>query len=153
MDFTGDNFLVEFGSAVASVECALEIQGVLKARNARLPEERKMQFRIGVHLGEVRVEGERLFGTGVNVATRVQALVEQGGLCISGKVRDELRNRADLSFEDLGEQEVKNIPDPVRVYRVNIEAGAPATAPRRVRRAALVVGLAAVVGAAAVAAG
>ena len=110
----------------------IQTQRVIQALNADLPPERKMQFRMGVHLGEVLVEGERLFGTGVNVAARIQALAEPGGLCISGKVHDELRNRIDFNFEDLGEQEVKNIPEPVHVFRVNIHAEvAPETASSR----------------------
>ncbi len=119
VDFTGDNLLAEFGSAVAAVRCATEVQRVLAARNAPLPDEQKMQFRMGVHLGEVRVQGERLFGTGVNVAARLQALAEPGGLCISGEVHKEIQNKLDLDCEDLGKQKVKNIPDPVRVFRVD----------------------------------
>ncbi len=84
VDFTGDNFLVEFSTATAAVGCAIEIQGVLGVRNARLPAERRMQFRIGVHLGEVRVEAKRLYGDGVNIAARLQALAEPGGICVSG---------------------------------------------------------------------
>ncbi len=126
-DFTGDNFLAEFASTVAAARCATEIQRVLAARNAALPPEQRMNFRIGIHLGEVRTEGTRLFGTGVNVAARIQALAEPGGVCVSAKVREELRNRLELGFEDLGEQTVKNIPEPVRVYRVLTEGPFTAT--------------------------
>lgn len=128
VDFTGDNFLAEFGSAVAAVECGIEIQRVLHARNDLQPPDHRMEFRMGIHLGEVRVEGGRLFGTGVNVAARLQALAEPGGIRISGRVRDELGSKLELGYEDLGEQAVKNIPDPVRVYRVSSleESGAPA---------------------------
>ena len=93
-DFTGDNFLVEFGSAVAAVECAIEIQKVLHARNELQPPDRRMEFRMGIHLGEVRVEGERLFGTGVNVAARIQRLAEPGGLCISREVHGQRSRRS-----------------------------------------------------------
>ena len=118
VDFTGDNFLAEFASTVAAARCATEIQRVLAARNAALSPARSMNFRIGIHLGEVRTEGQQLFGTGGNVAARIQALAEPGGVCISAKVREELRNKLELGYEDLGEQTVKNIPEPVRVYRV-----------------------------------
>ena len=130
VDFTGDNFLVEFRSAVAAVECATEIQDVLKARNARHPEERRMQFRMGVHLGEVRVEGERLFGTGVNVAARIQALAESGGLCISREVHLQVEGKLNLSFEDLGEHQAKNIPEPLHVYAVDTPGAQPVPARR-----------------------
>ena len=119
VDFTGDNFLVEFGSAVAAVECATEIQRVLNARNAPLPDERKMLFRMGIHLGEVRVEGG-LFRTGVNIAARMQSLAEPGGLCISGEVLSQIKGKLDLELEDLRVHQVKNHPRPYRVYRVNV---------------------------------
>ena len=151
VDFTGDNFLAEFGSAVAAVGCATEIQRVLNARNAPLPDDRKMQFRLGVHLGEVRVEGERLFGTGINVAARIQGLAEPGGLCISGEVHGLVQGKLALDFEDLGEQEVKNIPEPVRVFRVKTEAAPAATPSKATRRGALAAGLALLLGAGAVA--
>ena len=152
VDSPGDNLLTEFPNALDAVQCAVEIQGVLRVRNQSLAENRQMLFRIGVHLGDITAEGDRIYGDGVNIAARLEGLAKPGGICISGTVYDVAHSRLDLGLDDLGEQEVKNIPDPVRVYRVSIEAGAPATAPRRVRRAALVMGLAAVVGAAAVAA-
>ena len=129
-DFTGDNFLAEFPTARDGVRCATEIQEVLKARNERLPDDRKMQFRMGLHVGEVRVEGPRLFGTGVNVAARLQGLAEPGGLCISAAARDPLPGKLKLDCEDQGEQQVKNIPESVRVYRVRVAPG-PAPAESR----------------------
>jgi TolB-like protein/class 3 adenylate cyclase/Tfp pilus assembly protein PilF len=141
-DFTGDNFLAEFGSAVAAVQCAIETQKVRHARNELQPPERRMEFRMGVHLGEVRVEGERLCGTGVNVAARLQALAEPGGLCISGEVQGQVEGKLVFEFEDLGEQEVKNIPEPVHVYRVKVEAQvAPETSQSPTRRTVLAAGL------------
>jgi adenylate cyclase len=119
-DFTGDNFLAEFPTATDAVQCAVEIQGVLKVRNAPLSTERKMEFRIGVHLGEVRIEGDRIYGDGVNIAARLEGLAEPGRICISATVHDQVESKLDLVCEDLGEQEVKNIPHPVRVYRVEI---------------------------------
>ena len=91
---------------------------MIRARNAALPEGRKMEFRIGVHLGEVRVEGERLYGDGVNIAARLEGLAEPGGTCISATVLEQIRRKLELDFDDLGEQEVKNIPDPVHAYRL-----------------------------------
>jgi TolB-like protein/Tfp pilus assembly protein PilF len=112
-----------------------------------------MKFRIGVHLGEVRVEGERLYGDGVNIAARLEGLAEGGGICISSNVHDQVRDRLELSYEDLGDQEVKNLPHPVRVFRVNLEAqAAPSETPRRPkRRPVLVAGLMVLVAAAALA--
>lgn len=121
VDFTGDNFLVEFRSAVTAVECALEIQRGLKARNEALPEDRRMEFRMGVNLGEVTADQDKLFGTGVNVAARIQSLAEPGGISISSLVHGEIRNRLELDYEDQGKQRVKNIPEPVRVFRVLLD--------------------------------
>jgi TolB-like protein len=118
VDFTGDNFLAEFSTATAAVACAGEIQSVLRARNARLPAERRMQLRIGLHLGEVRVEGKRVYGDGVNVAARLQALAEPGGICVSAPVREQLGTRLAVSYHDLGPQSLKNISEPVRAYHV-----------------------------------
>jgi adenylate cyclase len=120
----GDSVLAEFASVVNAVECAVEIQTALKAQNASLPLERRMEFRIGVNLGDVMVEGEQIYGDGVNVAARLESLAEPGGICISGTVREHLGNKLALNYEDLGEQSVKNIAEPVRVLRVMPEVGA-----------------------------
>jgi len=125
VDSPGDNLLAEFASVVDAVQCAVEIQRELKARNAALLPERRMEFRIGVNLGDVLVEGERIYGDGVNIAARLESLAEAGGICISGVVYDQVKNKLPLQYEDLGEQTVKNIADPVRVWRVVLE---PATA-------------------------
>ena len=118
VDFTGDNFLAEFPSALEATRCALEIQRVISARNTDLPPQDKMEFRIGVHLGDVRVEQGRLFGTGVNIAARLEGLAEPGGLCLSGTVHEQLEGKLRLDAEDLGEQSLKNIIKPVRAFRV-----------------------------------
>src|SRR6202521_4894729 len=123
----GDSVLAEFASVVNAVQCAVEIQTTLKAENANIPPERRMEFRIGVNLGDVMVDGEQIYGDGVNVAARLESLAEPGGICISGKVHDEIRTKLALTYEDLGEQTVKNIADPVRVFRVLLEAGASTT--------------------------
>ena len=109
MDFTGDNFLAEFRSPTEAVRCAVKIQQVLHALNANVSSERRMHFRMGVHMGEIRVEGERLFGTGINIAARLEGLADPGGLCISSSVYDEVRSKLDLVFEDLGALLVKGI--------------------------------------------
>jgi adenylate cyclase len=118
VDTTGDNLLAEFASAVDAVNCAVEIQRELAERNAELSEERKMHFRIGINVGDVVEEEDRIYGDGVNIAARVEGLSEAGGICISGRVYDHVENKLHLEFEFLGEQEVKNIAKPVRVYRV-----------------------------------
>jgi adenylate cyclase len=133
VDSPGDNLLAEFSSVVDAVRCAVEIQEELKARNAELPENRKMEFRIGVNLGDVIVEGERIYGDGVNIAARVEGLAEGGGVCVSGTVYDQIKNKLALGYEYLGEQTVKNITEPVRVYRVLMEPGAAAGVSREKR--------------------
>jgi adenylate cyclase len=131
VDFTGDNLLAEFPSALDAAHCAVELQRVIAARNADLAPERRMQFRMGVHLGDVMVEGERIYGDGVNIAARLEGLAEAGGICISGVVQEQVRGRLQLGYEDLGEQKVKNIPEPVRVLRVQAApASVPVTASR-----------------------
>jgi adenylate cyclase len=121
VDAPGDNVLAEFGSVVDAVECAVEIQKELNTRNADLSENRRMDFRIGVNLGDVIEDGEQILGDGVNIAARLESLSEAGGICISGTAFDHVRNKLDLGYEYLGEQTVKNIALPVRVYKVLIE--------------------------------
>src|SRR5215510_6805119 len=121
VDSPGDNLLAEFASVVDAVQCAAEIQCALKVRNAELPDQRKMEFRIGINLGDVIVEGERLYGDGVNIAARLESLAEAGGICLSGVVYDQVKNKLGLSYEHMGEQIVKNIADPVRVWRVLLD--------------------------------
>jgi len=123
VDAPGDNLLAEFGSVVDAVGCAVDIQKELKTRNAEVPENRRMEFRIGVNLGDVIEEGDKIFGDGVNIAARLESLSEAGGICISGTVYDQVENKVSLGYEYLGEQPVKNIAKPVRVYRVLMESG------------------------------
>jgi TolB-like protein/class 3 adenylate cyclase len=121
VDSPGDNLLAEFSSVVDAVQCGVEIQQVLKARNAGLSESRRMEFRIGVNLGDVIEEGERIYGDGVNIAARVEGLAEKGSICISGSAYEQIKNKLALGYEYLGEHEVKNIVEPVRVYKAQIE--------------------------------
>jgi adenylate cyclase len=121
VDSPGDNLLAEFASVVDAVRCAVEIQHALKAKNAELPDHRQMQFRIGINLGDVIVEGERLYGDGVNIAARLESLALPGGICLSGTVYEHVESKLALSYEHLGEQTVKNIAKPVRVWRVQLE--------------------------------
>ena len=113
----GDGLLAEFPSVVEAVLCAAGIQDSMNEREADLPDEGRIRLRIGVNLGDIIVEGADIYGDGVNVAARLEALADPGGICVSGKVYEELRDRTDLPFEDLGEREVKNIGRPVRVWQ------------------------------------
>jgi len=121
VDSPGDNMLAEFASVVDAVESAVEIQKKLKAMNDKLAENRKMQFRIGINLGDVIDDGERIYGNGINIAARIESLAEEGGICISGTAFDQIGKKLPLSYESMGEQRVKNIEMPIRVYRVLME--------------------------------
>jgi adenylate cyclase len=129
VDSPGDNLLAEFASVVDAVNCSVEIQRELATRNAELVENRMMQFRIGVNLGDVVTEEERIYGDGVNIAARMEGLAEEGGICLSGTVYDAIENKIGLEYENLGEQEVKNISKPVRAYRVVMSQEAAAIVP------------------------
>jgi len=123
----GDSVVAEFSSAVEAVRCAVEIQEALKTRNDSLEEHRQMHFRVGVNLGDVVVKNEDLLGDGVNVAARLETIAEPGGICISSSVYDQITGKLDLGFQDIGEQNLKNISRPIRVYRVS-GASAPVRA-------------------------
>jgi adenylate cyclase len=118
VDSPGDNLLAQFTSVVDATEAAVEIQKELEAKNADLPENRRMEFRIGINLGDVIAEGERIYGDGVNIAARVESLSDSGGICVSGTAYDQIAKKLPLGYEYLGEQTVKNIEKPVRAYRV-----------------------------------
>ncbi|MCE5266254.1 MAG: alpha/beta fold hydrolase [Deltaproteobacteria bacterium] len=122
VDAPGDNLLAEFASAVDAVHCAAEVQKELMTRNAELTEQSRMEFRIGINLGDVIEEEGRVYGEGVNIAARIESLADGGGVCISGTVYDQVWNKLGLNYEYLGEQFVKNIAHPVRVYRILTES-------------------------------
>jgi len=131
---TGDGFLVEFASVVDAVRCAVEMQRAMAERNAGLPAERRLEFRIGINLGDIVAEDHDIFGDGVNIAARLEALADPAGICISRVVRDQIRDKLPYAFEDRGEHQVKNIARPVRVYAMDpaaIVAAEPAGAPAR----------------------
>jgi class 3 adenylate cyclase len=128
----GDGALVEFGSVVEAVQCAVEVQNGLAERNAGVPEDRRIAFRIGVNLGDIIIEDDDIHGDGVNVAARLEALAEPGGIWVSAPVRVQVEDKLPYGFEDLGEQRVKNIPRPVHVFRV-VPDGAAGAGGRRAR--------------------
>jgi adenylate cyclase len=124
IDTAGDGMLAEFPSVLNAVECAVAIQRKMVERNATIEPERRMQFRIGINLGDVIYDDDRIFGDGVNVAARLEGIAEPGGICVSGKVHQEIRARIGLAYDDLGDKQLKNIADPVRVYGIRLD-GAP----------------------------
>src|SRR6266853_1239719 len=129
---TGDGFLVEFASVVDAVHCAVEMQRAMVERNAEIPVDRRIEFRVGINLGDIISEDHDIYGDGVNVAARLEALAEPAGICISRVVRDQIRDKLPYVFEDMGEQQVKNIARPVRAYAMNAQAVAatmPSPAP------------------------
>jgi TolB-like protein/class 3 adenylate cyclase len=115
---TGDGVLIEFGSVVGTVQCAVALQKLMAERNAEVPGERRMDLRIGVHLGDVLVEGDDIIGDGVNIAARLEGIADPGGICVSEDAFRQVRGKVDVEFEDIGEQSLKNIARPLRVYRV-----------------------------------
>src|SRR5512139_589994 len=125
----GDNVLAEFDSVVDAVQCGVEIQQVLRAKNAMLPENRRMEFRIGINLGDVIEEGDSIYGDGVNIASRLEGLAEVGGICISGSAYEQIENKLPLRYDYMGAHEMKNIAKPVRVYKAQIESETVARKP------------------------
>ena len=117
---TGDGLLVEFASVVDAVRCATEIQTAMAKGNAEIALENRIEFRMGINMGDVVVEDGDIFGDGVNVAARLEGLADPGGICVSARVQEDAAGKLDLTFEDLGEQRLKNIARPVRVYRVRL---------------------------------
>jgi len=125
----GDGLLVEFASVVDAVRCAVEVQRAMAERSAGVPADKRIEFRIGIHQGDIVVDDGDIFGDGVNVAARLEGLAEPGGVCVSARVQEDVAGRLDLGFEDIGEQTLKNIARPVRVYRVSALDTAPVKPP------------------------
>src|SRR5512147_3074138 len=121
VDSPGDNLLAEFASVVDAVQCSVAVQKELQARNAELPENRRMQFRIGVNLGDVIEEGDRIYGDGVNIAARLESIADPGGICVSKTAFDHIESKLPFGYAYLGEQTVKNIAKPVGAYKVLME--------------------------------
>jgi adenylate cyclase len=136
---TGDGLLIEFASVVDAIRCATQWQAAMADR-VQPPDTRidfRIDFRIGVNLGDIIIDGDDIFGDGVNIAARLEAMAEPGGVCISGAAHDQVRDKLDLAFEDIGDQQVKNIARPVHVYRIPLQAGAKAVAPEATPQAPL----------------
>ena len=124
---TGDGILIEFGSAVDATRCAIEQQRGMAERNAHEPADRRIELRIGIHVGDIIVDEGDIFGDGVNIAARLEAIAEPGGICISDDTFRQVRGKVDTAFEDAGDQQLKNIAQPVRVYRIQFGNTAPKT--------------------------
>ena len=126
---TGDGMLAEFASVVDALRCAIEIQRGMLERNADVPQEKRIEFRVGINVGDIIIDGGDIYGDGVNVAARLEGLAEPGGICVSGRVQEDARGKLDIAFEDAGEQQLKNIAWPVRVYRVRLSGKAAQSRP------------------------
>ncbi len=126
---TGDGLLAEFGSVVDAVRCAVDVQRGMAERNADVPQEKRIEFRIGINVGDVIIERGDIFGDGVNVAARLEGLAEPGGICVSARVQEDARGKLDIAFEDAGEQSLRNIAWPVRIYRVRAGAAVAGSRP------------------------
>jgi TolB-like protein len=126
---TGDGLLVEFASVVDALRCAVEVQRGMAERNTEVAQDKRIEFRVGIHQGDVIIEGEDIFGDGVNVAARLEGIAEPGGICVSSRVQEDAEGRLEVSFENAGEQQLKNIARPVRVYRVRLSSVAPSSRP------------------------
>jgi adenylate cyclase len=124
----GDGLLVEFASVVDAVRCAVAVQRQTAERNTTVPADRRIEFRIGVNLGDIIIDEGDIYGNGVNVAARLEALAEPGGICVSRVVRDQVRDKLDFTFEDRGEQQVKNMARPVHAYRIRLDGETKAPA-------------------------
>src|SRR5690348_13482324 len=122
---TGDGVLVEFASVIDAVRCAVEVQREMAERNIDVPVGRRIEFRIGINVGDIIIDDDDIYGDGVNIAARLEALADPGGICVSRVVRDQVRDKLDFTFDDKGEQQVKNIARPVRVYVIRPGERAP----------------------------
>jgi adenylate cyclase len=126
---TGDGVLVEFASAVDAARCAMEVQCGMAGQNADVPQDVKIEFRIGIHVGDIIVDDNDIFGDGVNIAARLEGIAEPGGICISDDAQRQVRGKVDFTFGDMGLQKLKNIAEPMRAWRMQVSASASAAAP------------------------
>lgn len=126
---TGDGLLAEFASVVDAVRCAVDVQRGMAQRNSDVPQQKRIEFRIGIHVGDIIIDHGDIFGDSVNVATRLEGLAEPGGICVSTRVQEDTRGKLEITFEDAGEQSLKNIGWPVRVYRVRPSGAAGSSRP------------------------
>jgi class 3 adenylate cyclase len=122
---TGDGLLAEFSSVVEAVRCAVEVQRGMAERNAEVPQDKRIEFRVGINIGDIIEDGGDIFGDGVNVAARLEGIADRGGICISRYVLDHVEGKLDLTFRELGRQNLKNIARPVEVYAINLDAATP----------------------------
>jgi adenylate cyclase len=126
---TGDGMLVEFASVVDALRCAIEVQQGMVKRNADVPQEKRIEFRVGINVGDIIIDGDDIYGDGVNVAARLEGIAEPGDICVSGRVQEDAEGKLEITFENAGEQQLKNIARPVRVYRVRLSDAAPSSRP------------------------
>src|SRR5258708_20245127 len=126
---TGDGMLVEFASAVDAVRSSAEIQRGMAEQNAALPQDQQIEFRIGIHVGDIIIDDDDIFGDGVNIAARLEGIAEPGGICISDDAQRQVRGKVDIAFEDMGSQTLKNIVEPMRAWRLLVNGSAPSTTP------------------------
>jgi adenylate cyclase len=124
---TGDGILIEFASAVDALSCAVAVQRAMAARNADIPEDRRIQYRVGINVGDIIVDGDDIYGDGVNIAARLEGIADAGGICISQEVWKQVKGKVDIAVQDIGEHQLKNISDPVRVYTVSLNGNASAS--------------------------
>src|ERR1051326_4758303 len=128
---TGDGVLVEFASAVDAARCAIEIQLGMAAQNTDLPQQTKIEFRIGIHVGDIIIDDNDIFGDGVNIAARLEGIAEPGGVCISDDAQRQVRGKVEAAFDDMGPQKLKNISEPMRAWRLRVNGAAATTAPAK----------------------
>src|SRR5712664_3975682 len=128
---TGDGMLVEFASAVDAARCALEVQRDMAGQNAKVPQDTRIEFRIGIHVGDIIIDDNDIFGDGVNIAARLEGIAEPGGICVSDDAQRQIRGKIDLRFDDMGPQLLKNIAEPMRAWRLQIDTNATSRTPKR----------------------
>src|SRR5246127_578384 len=121
---TGDGMLVEFSSAVDAARCAVELQRGLSGQNIEVPEDKRIEFRMGIHVGDIIFDDNDIFGDGVNIAARLEGIAQPGGICISDDAQRQIRGKLDSPFEDMGPQNLKNITEPMRAWRLSVDAKA-----------------------------